>query len=191
MTPILENNLKAFVDPLLGQPVLCPHVASIGTGTHFTAHLVNGELAALWSTRMTAGGDSGRRIGTGCNRPTVTFANSAPPHPVSVLHGTDEPELFSNTVRDFSHGCIRVQKPADLAAWALRNNPGWDLERVKATMNGTEENVQVNLVTTIPVLIVYGTAAVNEAGEVFFFDDIYGYDTDLEKALAKGYPYPW
>jgi L,D-transpeptidase YcbB len=107
------------------------------------------------------------------------------------LHGTDEPELFSNTVRDFSHGCIRVQQPADLAAWALRNNPGWNLERVKATMNGTEENIQVNLVTTIPVLIVYGTAAVNEAGEVFFFDDIYGYDADLEKALAKGYPYPW
>jgi murein L,D-transpeptidase YcbB/YkuD len=97
------------------------------------------------------------------------------------LHGTDEPELFSNTVRDFSHGCIRVQQPADLAAWALRNNPGWNLERVKTTMNGTEENVQVNLVTTIPVLIVYGTAAVNEAGEVFFFDDIYGYDADLEK----------
>lgn len=107
------------------------------------------------------------------------------------LHGTDEPELFSDTVRDFSHGCIRVQQPADLAAWALRNNPGWNLERVKATMNGTEENVQVNLVTTIPVLIVYGTAAVNEAEEVFFFDDIYGYDADLEKALAKGYPYPW
>jgi len=107
------------------------------------------------------------------------------------LHGTDEPGLFSNTVRDFSHGCIRVQNPADLAAWTLRNNPGWDLERVKAAMNGTEENVQVNLVTTIPVLIVYGTAAVNEAGEVFFFDDIYGYDADLEKALAHGYPYPW
>jgi L,D-transpeptidase YcbB len=58
-------------------------------------------------------------------------------------------------------------------------------------MNGTEENVQVNLVTTIPVFIVYGTAAVNEAGEVFFFDDIYGYDADLEKALAHRYPYPW
>jgi L,D-transpeptidase YcbB len=106
------------------------------------------------------------------------------------LHGTDEPELFSNTVRDFSHGCIRVQKPADLAAWALRNNPGWNLERVQATMNGNEENVQVNLVTTIPVLIVYGTVAVDEGGQVYFFDDIYGYDADLEKALAKGYPYP-
>jgi murein L,D-transpeptidase YcbB/YkuD len=107
------------------------------------------------------------------------------------LHGTDEPELFSRTVRDFSHGCIRVQKPADLAAWALRNNPGWNLERVQAAMNGTEENVQVNLVTTIPVLIVYGTAAVDEEGQYHFFDDIYGYDAELEQALAKGYPYPW
>jgi L,D-transpeptidase YcbB len=107
------------------------------------------------------------------------------------LHGTDEPELFSRTVRDFSHGCIRVQQPADLAAWALRNNPGWTLERVKATMNGTEENVQVNLVTTIPVLIVYGTAAVDEQHQFHFFDDIYGYDAELEAALAKGYPYPW
>jgi L,D-transpeptidase YcbB len=106
------------------------------------------------------------------------------------LHGTDEPGLFSDTVRDFSHGCIRVENPADLAAWALRNNPGWNLERVKATMNGTEENIQVNLVTKIPVLIVYGTATVTEAGEVQFFDDIYGFDAELEKALAKGYPYP-
>jgi L,D-transpeptidase YcbB len=106
------------------------------------------------------------------------------------LHGTDEPGLFVDTVRDFSHGCIRVENPADLAAWALRNNPGWNLERVKATMNGTEENIQVNLTTKIPVLIVYGTATVTEAGEVQFFDDIYGYDAELEKALAKGYPYP-
>lgn len=60
-----------------------------------------------------------------------------------------------------------------------------------ATMNGTEENIQVNLVTTIPVLIVYGTAAVDEEHQFHFYDDIYGYDAELEAALAKGYPYPW
>lgn len=107
------------------------------------------------------------------------------------LHGTDVPELFSQTVRDFSHGCIRVQKPADLAAWVLRNNPGWDLERVTQTMNGTQDNIQVNLTTTIPVLIVYGTVAVNEENQLHFFDDIYGYDAKLVAALAKGYPYAW
>ncbi len=75
------------------------------------------------------------------------------PNPENVyLHGTDAPELFSPDVRDFSHGCIRVEKPADLVAWVLRNNPGWDLERVKATMSGEKNNLQVNLVTRIPVL---------------------------------------
>jgi murein L,D-transpeptidase YcbB/YkuD len=107
------------------------------------------------------------------------------------LHGTDVPELFSQDVRDFSHGCIRVEKPAELAAWVLRNNPGWDLERVRATMHGDKDNFQVNLTTRIPVLIVYGTAAVNEENQVRFFDDIYGYDAELEKALAAGYPYAW
>lgn len=111
------------------------------------------------------------------------------PNPENVyLHGTDAPGLFSQDVRDFSHGCIRVEKPADLVAWVLRNTPGWDLDRVKATMNGEKNSVQVNLTTRIPVLIVYGTATVNEENQIRFFDDIYGYDADLEKALAAGYP---
>lgn len=107
------------------------------------------------------------------------------PNPDNVyLHGTDEPKLFSSDVRDFSHGCIRVDQPADFVAWILRNNPGWDVERVKATMNGDKENLQINLATRIPVLIVYGTAAVNEENQIRFFDDVYGYDADLKKALA-------
>src|SRR3984957_94485 len=114
------------------------------------------------------------------------------PNPDNVyLHGTDAPGLFSQDVRDFSHGCIRVEKPADLVAWVLRNNPGWDLERVKATMNGEKNNLQVNLVTRIPVVIVYGTATVNEENQIRFFDDIYGYDAELDKALAAAYPDTW
>jgi murein L,D-transpeptidase YcbB/YkuD len=111
------------------------------------------------------------------------------PNPDNVyLHGTDAPELFSQDVRDFSHGCIRVEKPEDLVAWILRNNPGWDLERVKATMNGQKNNLQVNLLTRIPVVIVYGTATVNEENQIRFFDDIYGYDGELDKALATEHP---
>ena len=106
------------------------------------------------------------------------------------LHSTPSPQLFSQSRRDFSHGCIRVEKPAELAAWALRNNPGWDLARVQAAMQTGKDNVQVNLTQPIPVLILYGTAVVDEDGTVHFFDDIYGHDASLEKALAKGYPYP-
>jgi len=106
------------------------------------------------------------------------------------LHSTPSPQLFSQARQDFSHGCIRVEKPAELAAWVLRDKLGWNLERVQAAMNSGRDNVQVNLTNPIPVLILYGTAVVDPEGDVHFFDDIYGYDDELRKVLSKGYPYP-
>jgi len=106
------------------------------------------------------------------------------------MHDTPAQEFFAKSRRDFSHGCIRLEKPADLAAWVLRDNPGWNQERIRAAMNGSTTQ-QVNLTHPIPVLIVYGTVVVLEDGLVHFYDDIYGHDAALEKVLAKGYPYPW
>lgn len=105
------------------------------------------------------------------------------------MHDTPATELFSRSRRDFSHGCIRLEKPADLAAWVLRNNAGWDAGHIRAAMNGTDTK-EVTLAHPIPVLIVYGTAIVSEDGVVHFYDDIYGHDAALEQALDKGYPYP-
>jgi L,D-transpeptidase YcbB len=102
------------------------------------------------------------------------------------LHSTPEPELFSRARRDFSHGCIRVENPAALAAWVLRNKPDWNPDRIRATMNGDADNVQVDLDQPIPVLILYSTAVVEPDNEVHFFNDIYGYDASLEKALQTG-----
>ena len=106
------------------------------------------------------------------------------------LHSTPSQAAFSRSRRDFSHGCIRVEKPAELAAWVLRNNPGWPLERVQQGMQNGNDNVTVNLVKPVPVFIVYGTALAYENGEVHFTDDIYGHDAKLAAALARGYPYP-
>ena len=106
------------------------------------------------------------------------------------MHDTPDQVFFSKTRRDFSHGCIRLEKPADLAVWVLRGNTGsWDMARVRAAMNGDAPQ-QVNLARPIPVLILYATVIVTEDGVVHFYDDIYGHDAELEKALAKGYPYP-
>ena len=105
------------------------------------------------------------------------------------MHDTPEQVFFSKSRRDFSHGCIRLEKPADVAVWVLRNNPGWDMDHVRAAMNGSTTQ-QVNLARPIPVLIVYGTAIVTEDGIVHFYDDIYGHDAELEKVLQKGYPFP-
>ena len=112
------------------------------------------------------------------------------PNSFSVyMHDTPAQEFFAKSRRDFSHGCIRLEKPADLAVWVLRDDPSWNMDRVRAAMNGNP-NQQVNLAHPIPVLIVYGTVIVNEDGLVHFYDDIYGHDATLEKVLAKGYPYP-
>jgi murein L,D-transpeptidase YcbB/YkuD len=105
------------------------------------------------------------------------------------LHSTPAPELFLKARRDFSHGCIRVQKPADLAAWVLRDKPEWTLDKINAAMNG-DQTIQVNLDNPIPVLILYTTAVAEPDGEVRFFRDIYKYDSAMDQALASGYPYP-
>src|SRR4029434_3167513 len=58
------------------------------------------------------------------------------------MHDTPAQEFFARSRRDFSHGCIRLEKPADLAVWVLHENPGWDLDDVRAAMNGTP-NTQI------------------------------------------------
>ena len=102
------------------------------------------------------------------------------------LHSTPSQALFSETRRDFSHGCIRVEDPKALAEWVLRNNPGWTRERIEAAFKAEKEQ-QVNLTSVIPVLIVYGTAIVKEDGQVYFFDDLYGYDKKMAKLFDQAY----
>jgi murein L,D-transpeptidase YcbB/YkuD len=110
------------------------------------------------------------------------------PNPYDVyMHGTPAKQLFSRSRRDFSHGCIRVEDPVALAAWVLRDKPEWTPESIRNAMNG-DETIRVDLKNPIPVLILYGTAVVEENGEIQFFDDIYGYDAALERALNEDYP---
>jgi len=103
------------------------------------------------------------------------------PNPYDVyLHGTPAPELFARSP-PLSHGCIRVGDPTALAVWILRGNPGWTEE---SAMNG-DDTLRVNLQKPIPAWIHYGTAIVQEDGEVHFLKDIYGHDAALENALER------
>ena len=103
------------------------------------------------------------------------------------LHATPATELFSKSRRDFSHGCIRIERPELLAEWVLKDHKDWPKERITEVMKGSK-TLQVNLSSTIPVLIIYATAVVLGNGEVHFFEDIYGHDASLERLLAKRYP---
>jgi L,D-transpeptidase YcbB len=106
------------------------------------------------------------------------------------LHSTPAVSLFERSRRDFSHGCIRVQKPADLAVWVLQGQGDWDMEKVEEAMNNGPDNKTISLKTPLPIVIFYLTAIASEDGHIHFFDDIYGYDAEMQKVFAKGPPYP-
>jgi L,D-transpeptidase YcbB len=105
------------------------------------------------------------------------------------MHGTPAQSLFARARRDFSHGCIRLEDPAALAQWVLRGSPEWTRERIAAAMHG-ERPVHVNLKPKLTVYLFYDTAYVDSRGLVYFADDYYGHDAQLERALPRGYPYP-
>jgi L,D-transpeptidase YcbB len=99
------------------------------------------------------------------------------------LHHTPATQLFSRDRRDFSHGCIRVEKPVALAEFVLQDMPEWTEERIREAMNKGTPTV-VKLAQPLPVLIAYGTALVQK-NRVFFFPDLYGHDRTLEAALKS------
>jgi len=105
------------------------------------------------------------------------------------LHSTPTPSLFKKSRRDFSHGCIRVERPSDLAEYVLKEQSEWTREKIDEAMNGDKTRT-VTLKTPIPVYIFYATALAEENGEVRYFQDIYGHDQILQDLLARGYPYP-
>ena len=75
------------------------------------------------------------------------------------LHSTPQPELFSRSRRDFSHGCVRVQHPNDLAVWVLGrsqtlgpDNADWTLDEVNEAMQSGQDNHRINLKTQLPIV---------------------------------------
>lgn len=97
------------------------------------------------------------------------------------LHDTPERGLFEKDVRAFSHGCIRVEKPAELAQWVL----GWDADSVQRAMEEEPNNKAVRVKEKIPVFIVYFTAFLRE-GTLYFGNDLYARDDKLVAAVGGG-----
>jgi murein L,D-transpeptidase YcbB/YkuD len=99
------------------------------------------------------------------------------------LHDTSAPQLFEQTSRSFSHGCIRLQKPFELAAALLRAQ-GWSSADVDgAVASGRTQTVRIE--QRVPVHILYWTAWVDESGMLHFRRDLYGRDPAVARALRQ------
>jgi murein L,D-transpeptidase YcbB/YkuD len=97
------------------------------------------------------------------------------------MHDTTQRELFSQSFRALSHGCIRVQNPRKLAEVLLGEDKGWDADKVRAMYNSGGE---VALDKAIPVYLAYFTARVDDGGKLRTYADLYGSDARLISALA-------
>ena len=97
------------------------------------------------------------------------------------LHDTPHRELFDRPERAFSSGCIRVEDPLTLAELLL-NDPEYQRSDLQAVVD-SRKTQRISLANTIPVLILYLTASVDESGNVLFYKDIYDRDSKVLAAL--------
>ncbi len=105
------------------------------------------------------------------------------PNPYNIyLHDTPSKSLFNKEVRAFSHGCIRVASPFDLAYRLLAPQSDDPKGLFKSHLAGGREKV-LNLAAPIPVHLVYFTAWPTEQGKIGYLADIYGRDAAIYRAL--------
>lgn len=95
------------------------------------------------------------------------------------MHDTPTRNLFAESMRAFSHGCVRVQNPREFAQVLL----GWDQAKVAANIESGDSH-SVSLTQKTPVYLTYFTAWPNAEGKIVFYDDFYGRDAAMAKAFA-------
>ena len=99
------------------------------------------------------------------------------------LHDTPSKALFGKSERAFSHGCIRVENPFDLAEQLLGGD-GWNQTKFQEVLD-SKETKTVLLSKPMPVLLLYWTAMVNPDGVVYFYNDVYARDPRIVEALNE------
>jgi L,D-transpeptidase YcbB len=99
------------------------------------------------------------------------------------MHDTTQKNLFAQSVRAESHGCMRVQNPQALALLLLNHDQGWNKAQVDSAVGGSPDN-HIQLKQHIPVYITYFTVKVNDDGSVSTFNDIYHHDMRMAAALS-------
>ena len=107
------------------------------------------------------------------------------PNPFDVyLHDTPAKALFARSPRYFSHGCVRLERAADMAIALIADESAWNRASLADAIR-TGATRRIDLGRPVPVYILYWTAFVSEDGQVNFRDDAYGRDGPLLAALSS------
>ncbi|MGQ0457260.1 MAG: L,D-transpeptidase family protein [Hyphomicrobium sp.] len=108
---------------------------------------------------------------------------SFPSQHTIFMHDTPDKWMFRSAQRTLSHGCLRVQKPMELAEIILREDKGWDAAKVAELSRSGPLNNEIEMTTKIPIHLAYFTAWVEDDGRMRAFPDIYGHERRVTQAL--------
>ncbi|MFV0369035.1 MAG: murein L,D-transpeptidase [Hyphomicrobiaceae bacterium] len=100
------------------------------------------------------------------------------------MHDTPTKNLFNQSKRTFSHGCVRVRNPMRLAEIILAEDKGWQASKVHSMLQNGPDNQEIRLESKIPVHVTYFTAFVDETGELQTRPDVYQHEKRIRLALA-------
>jgi murein L,D-transpeptidase YcbB/YkuD len=108
---------------------------------------------------------------------------SFPSQHTIYMHDTPDKWMFRSSQRTLSHGCLRVQKPMELAEMILNEDKGWDKAKIAELDRSGPMNNEIAIDKRIPIHLVYFTAWVADDGLLKIFADIYGHEKRVTQAL--------
>ncbi len=179
------------------------YIAERATGKKVSIRSVSRDMLASGKYRVSQDGGRGNSLG----RIVFRFKNNFSVY----LHDTSTPGFFQNSWRGVSHGCVRVQRPFDLAHFLLGDVDDWTLDKIRISMDITpvtdqgrdylrnhepEENESgrkmphkligyMPVKPHVPLYIIYYTIYPDENGQIQTFPDVYGYDKSVWNYLKK------
>lgn len=179
------------------------YIAERATGKKVAIRSVSRDMLASGKYRVSQDGGRGNSLG----RIVFRFKNNFSVY----LHDTSTPGFFQNSWRGVSHGCVRVQRPFDLAHFLLDDADEWTLDKIRISMDLAPETEQgreyirthepeenengrklprklisyMPVKPHVPLYIIYYTIYPDENGQIQTYPDVYGYDKSVWNYLKK------
>lgn len=172
------------------------YIADRKTGKRLSPTAVSAAMLRSGNYRVAQEGGAGNSLG----RIIFRFPNN-----FSVfLHDTSSPGVFQRDNRGVSHGCVRVQRPFDLAVFMMEKDPDeWLLDKLRISMGMKPETEQgrkymdqldpsvkvpqlvrsINVSPRVPIIITYYTIFLAPDGSLHHYPDVYGYDNAISETL--------
>jgi murein L,D-transpeptidase YcbB/YkuD len=94
--------------------------------------------------------------------------------------------MFQRADRAASSGCIRVDRPLELAALLIEGTPNWSLERIEATI-ASGKTQAISIARPVPIYLLYWTVGVSADGKIRFKKDVYDRDRAVLTTLDRDY----